>query len=157
MTENLMPKPPMDKQIRLADSKAKAVYKSCYDKHHGVRSLVPLNRGDTVLIRPQNSKKWIKEGKVISSDQENRTYLVNTPTGLKRRNRQQLKLVPSPVDKPTPASPVKEDQTAKAEIQDPQSPRAPPGSPLRAPPLSPRITRSMRGIPIVKPVRFRDE
>ena len=79
--------------LRAADSKAKAAYKVRYDRHHRVRPLPPLEHGDPVLVRTED--KWKKEGVIVAADTGNRTYLVNTPTGVQRRNRKHLQKLPS--------------------------------------------------------------
>ena len=65
--------------------------KSDYDRQHGVRTRLPI---------PDDSDVWITNGSqpttgtVISPAREPRSYIVDTPTGQVRRNRQHLNIIP---------------------------------------------------------------
>ena len=70
-----------------------------YDRHHGARSLPPI---------PDDSDVWITSGdqpvsgRVVSPASTPRSYVVETPTGQVRRNRQHLNRMPEtrePIDR----------------------------------------------------------
>ena len=63
--------------------------KHTFDQRHKARRLDPLAPGDLVWI-PQNQT----EGTVLR-EVAPRSYQVTTPSGILRRNRQQLRLLPS--------------------------------------------------------------
>ena len=84
LPEILTPLTPDDRAIRQSDAKAKATAKHHYDRHHGARPLNPLTSGTEVLVR--SGQQW-RSGTVLTGDPVNRTYLVNTGTGVQRRNR----------------------------------------------------------------------
>ena len=58
--------------------------------------LTPLKPGSPVLVKADEESVWKKEGTVVAADPENRTYLVNSPAGVLRRNRKHLQKLPSP-------------------------------------------------------------
>ena len=91
----LTPQPPDDAAIRAADQSTKSRAKMSYDRIHGAKPLAPLSCGNKVLVREHN--KWGRKGVVVSGDTQNRTYLVNTGSGLQRRNRVHLLPVREPV------------------------------------------------------------
>ena len=123
-----------------------------YDRHHGVRPLPPLEHGDPVLVRTED--KWKKEGVIVAADTGNRTYLVNTPTGVQRRNRKHLQKLPSQqpeITTPTvPTSPEKTATPVKTLEQPVELPTSIPAA------VTPHVTRMSQGIAIAKPLRFRD-
>ena len=93
MTEQLKPKSVNDKDIRKTDGHYKEHFKQNYDRRHGAKNLPNLQRGDDVLIKFDSENAWNHSGTIIAADPENRTYLVNTPTGVFRRNRKHLQKV----------------------------------------------------------------
>ena len=161
----LLPQPPRDAEIRDADRRTKLKYKQQYDKHNGVRSLPYLECGDRVLLRTSEDKKWEKPSVVVSADAQNRTYLVNTPTGVKRRNRAHLQRVP---ETPEPIEPTGSAQAIAAQVAVPQPVHVPPAALVQ--PAEPKVaetspepqsvqraTRSSSGVALQKPARFRDD
>ena len=85
--ENLRPAVPSMDKLRQSDKSSKAKAKEAYDRRHGARVLQDLQPGDLVLMKTEKEEKWSQPGTVVTSDPENRTYLVNTPHGTLRRNR----------------------------------------------------------------------
>ena len=90
-----MPQQPKHDTIQENDENAKRSYKHHYDRRHGVRQLPNLQDGQPVLIRREGEDRWIKPGIIRQSDHDNRTYMVETPTGMLRRNRVHIQPVPS--------------------------------------------------------------
>ncbi len=84
-----------DEAIRLQDEHVKSQYKVNYDRRHGARDLPKLALGQPVLSRIEGESKWANPGNIVATDEENRTYLVKTKTGIIRRNRRHLQPVPS--------------------------------------------------------------
>ena len=58
-----------------------------YNDRNGVRKLHPLGVGDRVRIKTDKEKYWSDSGVVKSADYNARSYIVQTPRGLLRRNR----------------------------------------------------------------------
>jgi len=69
------------------DKDFKRKQKENYDRHHRVRSTDTLPDNTTVWVRTGNSQT---PGRVISNAGTPRSYVVSTPNGLVRRNRQHL-------------------------------------------------------------------
>ena len=100
-------------QVSIAKKKAAA--KQQYDKHKG-DELPPIKVGDFVYVKPPPHRKagpWPYG--VVTETQSPRSYTVNTPTGISRRNRVHVRpaapppqgaLIPRSWGKYTPASPV---------------------------------------------------
>ena len=138
LPETLIPETPNHNQIRLADKRTKEKFKSYYDKHNGARSLPPLHSGDKVLVMKDG--RWSKSGVVVGGDVRNRTYVVNSNGRMERRNRKHLQLRPW-YDTP----PQVQDQAENQHEQQQTLQR------------SPIITRSRSGVPLRKPMRYRDD
>ena len=104
LATNLNPTRPKDDDIRRRDAAVKETSRRNYDSRKGAATLPPLQPGDSVLLHSgQSSKLWDSDGTVVAADAGNRTYLVNTPRGVFRRNRQHLQLTPK---KSTVSSPL---------------------------------------------------
>lgn len=67
-----------------------------YDAHHGVRPLSPLAPGDPVLVKTDEQSKWSTPARVVQAapGASPRSYMVDTPTGVLRRNRRHLQACP---------------------------------------------------------------
>ena len=117
LPEKLQPQLWRDEEIREADRQAKQTQKTNYDRRHGVVPLTPLRNGDPVLIRTDTDRSWGTEGTVVAADPQNRSYLVNTPAGVLRRNRRHLQGLPRPTSSQTQSSPplVRASPPARAE------------------------------------------
>ena len=91
LESQLQPREIPNKVIRDAHDKSKMSSKAYYDQHHGAKTpLHNISPGDQVALESDQTSKWSVPGTVVAADQSNRTYLVNTPSGVFRRNRQQL-------------------------------------------------------------------
>ena len=145
----LLPQNPNDDKIRQSDKKSKEKAKGNYDRFHGARELSPLPEGKNVIVRENN--QWNKSGVVVSGDPVNRTYLVNTGSGVIRRNRVHLQPMPeSVIVQPTETPPAQVSQPDHVHASTPAGIKAP------APQVPPRVTRSSSGVMIKLPARFCD-
>jgi hypothetical protein len=149
----LLPKLPNDESIRNADNKSKAQAKVNFDRHHGARPLKPLSYGDRVFVRKDN--QWSKSGTVISGDTTNRTYLVNTDSGVQRRNRVHLLSVPKNSSVEPNSAACSQSQSMDLPVETPVAQSS--KSSVQLPVCSPRRTRLSSGCQIQKPLRYRDE
>ena len=154
MASTLVPKLLDDKSFRETDAASKARAKFDYDRRHGARPLKPLALGDPVLVR--NDNRWKKAGVVVSGDPVNRTYLVNTDTGVQRRNRAHLLQCPGSPNtghktlSDLPREDIQDDSGSQRFEFNP--------TPLNSPvPTPTRVTRLASGCSIKKPARFVDE
>ena len=88
LPQNLAPQAVKDAEIRKFDQAVKVKATANFNKQHGAVPLGHLKPGDDILVHADN--KWEKPGTVVAADPDNRTYLINTPTGVLRRNRRHL-------------------------------------------------------------------
>ncbi|KAK7906802.1 hypothetical protein WMY93_015414 [Mugilogobius chulae] len=109
LQDNLTPGWPDMDTIKQADATAKQKQAYFYNRRNGVRSLPPLNPGDTVLTKLEGQKLWAMPAVVQSASSTPRSYVVETAQGERyRRNRRHLLVTPSratpekvcPVDHP---------------------------------------------------------
>ena len=91
----LVPRTVNHELLHATDTQAKASQKQYYDNRHGVRELPPLSVGQPVLLKLDTQDGWNKVGTVARTQHDNRTYLVDTPSGTLRRNRRHLQAVPA--------------------------------------------------------------
>ena len=80
------------KIFRQTDKKYKSKQKSNYDRCHRAHSLPDLAGDTPVWVRTGDSQQ---RGTIISTSNEPRSYIVSTPTGQVRRNRQHIVPIPS--------------------------------------------------------------
>jgi len=111
---------------------------------------------------PNNSEVWVTSGRepvrgrVVAAADTPRSYLVNTPSGVIRRNQQHLRAVPESSDNTSP-DPVEENRSEDA-LPDCDRPEVPAGT--EDPPTIIRgsgsrvTTRSQTGTAIVPPKRY---
>ena len=66
-----------------------------YNQHHQTRPQLELEEGDEVWINTDNKNT---RGYVTSPANTSRSYIVDTPSGQLRRNRNHLLIIPSPAD-----------------------------------------------------------
>jgi transposase InsO family protein len=160
LPQNLIPCQPNRNAIQQADQAAKRVYKTQFDRRHGVRVLPMLEPGQHVFMKLKGEKAWKKPGQVLLADPQNRTYQVATPQGVVRRNRMHLQVAPPPpMEEPPPQVPPplppplplqlmpESSPPAAVTVRAPPTPESPMGTP--APPR-----RSGRQITL--PVRYRN-
>ena len=69
-----------------------------YDRRHRVQDLPPIPSDTDVWIRTHDRTS---SGTVVRPANAPRSYIVDTPSGEVRRNRQQLNIVPQTVDNST--------------------------------------------------------
>lgn len=157
LESQLQPKEIPHETIRYADQKSKLTSKAYYDRHNGAKTpLTDLSPGDPVLLQSDQTSKWSAPGTVVATDHPHRTYLVNTPSGVFRRNRQQLLKAPT-TNHFLPEPSDEQDDAKNILAPNPNNPdsniiKTPP-SPLSYQPN----TRSKRGFIAAKPARFREE
>ena len=89
--EQLVPKWPYLPKFRALNLEYKKKQKRDFDKRHRTQDVEDI---------PSRSKVWITsegrhtEGRVVSPAESPRSYLVDTPTGVVRQNRQHLNVAP---------------------------------------------------------------
>ena len=99
--EQLVPKWPYLVEFRSLNQKFKLKQKRDFDKRHRAHSLEDI---------PEDTKVWITsegdhvEGRVVSPANSPRSYVVDTPTGVLRRNRQHLNVAPERSEDSEPES-----------------------------------------------------
>ena len=126
--------------VRQRDFDTKLSYRHNYDRHHQVRPLPPLSPGDTERVRTDNEKSWTNTGGITNRVDTPRSYTVQTESGVYRRNRRHLRVVPqSPVSRVPVGQPqltVGPTETATDEVPLDQSPMS----------TSPMLRQSVRSI-----------
>lgn len=166
LESQLMSNNKLHKKISFYDANSKSTAKKYFDGHHGAKTPLPnLSPGSQVLLKDDNTDKWTTKGTVVGADIPNRTYLVNTPSGVKRRNRKHLQS--QQVKEPTPITPNPPDERENSPRKSPTSENipAPPinSEHIVSPPSSQEnmtsrpITRSASGFTANKPSRYREE
>jgi hypothetical protein len=86
--KQFMPRVPDRETVREAENYSKEKMKINFDQRHRARELLPLSPGDEVWLPDKKER-----GRVISETQP-RSYTVETPTRMLRRNRRHLNLLP---------------------------------------------------------------
>ena len=89
----LQPRIISHKEVRERDAGMKRRQKEDYDRRHGVQPLPELSPGDPVLIKTDGEKGWKLPGEVVRKRAPH-SFLVQTPRGHLRQNRQHLKQIP---------------------------------------------------------------
>ena len=95
-------------EFRKQNQKFKAKQKRDYDKRHRTKESDAIPDGSTVWITSEGERA---EGTVISPADSPRSYLVDTPAGTLRRNRQHLNVAPWQPDELTETQPEIEQNT----------------------------------------------
>ena len=97
----LIPKWPFLEEFKQKDTRFKNQQKRNYDKRHRVQEYPSLPSDTQVFVK---TDKRVTSGTISSPSGSPRSYVVDTPTGSVRRNRQHLIPVPSdpPTDTPIP-------------------------------------------------------
>jgi hypothetical protein len=114
LPKNLSPQSPDDNYIRKKDARTKENYRQDYDRRKGATALSPLQPGDNVLLGSSPGETpWKAGGTVVAADTGNRTYLVNTPGGVFRRNRQHLQQLQTPKQVTFAPLPVQQGQASR--------------------------------------------
>ena len=94
LPKQLKPYTPCPKAVEDNDTRAKQEYAWQYDRRHGVKELAPLKTGDTVRIKTDGEKLWLKKGVIKESHDSSRSFIVDTGDGVYRRNRRHVLAVP---------------------------------------------------------------
>ena len=87
---------PSQQAVARKDEETKTTYSRHFDKRHGVRPLPELQPGDSVHVKLDQQKVWKTPGKVIARSPVPRSYIIQTPNSVVRRNRRHLRTVNSP-------------------------------------------------------------
>ena len=131
----MTPSWPYLEEFQKLNREFKARQKQDFDRCHRTRELPTI---------PEDTEVWItsdgeqRRGKVITPSDTPRSYLVDTPTGVIRRNRRHLNVLPNNSE-PEPQPDVSDT---------PLSPQEP------NPDISRRITRSQSGVVLKPPERL---
>ena len=96
LESNLKPVPPNHEAAAKKDEQSKTAYRQDFDTRHGVRPLSNLQPGDSVHVKLDLPKGWKTPGKVIGRSLTPRSYVIQTPFRVVRRNRRHLRTVSSP-------------------------------------------------------------
>ena len=114
VTQHFIPKWPYLKTFQQLDKKYKNQQKRDHDRCHSARSLPELAEDTQVWVRTDNLQQ---SGKVISTSVEPRSYVVSTPTGQVRRNRQHIIQIPTQEDPPVVDQSISHDEFQRSPVQ----------------------------------------
>ena len=87
---------PSQQAVATKDEETKTNYRRHFDKRHNVRHLPELQPGDSVHVKLDQQKVWKTPGKIIARSPVPRSYIIQTPNRVVRRNRRHLRTVNSP-------------------------------------------------------------
>ncbi|XP_063050557.1 uncharacterized protein LOC134445400 [Engraulis encrasicolus] len=160
LESNLQPAWPDLHKVKQADAKAKASYRRNFNKRHNVKDLPELSPGTTVALKLDSEQGWRKCGKVLKMCETPRSYLIQTETGVLRRNRHHLmpkvdqddgpgapeQDAPAVPEQPTPVLDAQAD-TQLHQSPDPQPPAAE---------AAPTPEKTHRGRAVKPPERYKD-
>ena len=96
LKSNLKPVLQNHEAVTRKDEKSKTAYRQYFDRRHGVRTLPDLQPGDSVRVKLDQQKGWESPGKVIARSTAPRSYIIQTPLSVARRNCRYLRTVTSP-------------------------------------------------------------
>ncbi|GFO46825.1 Pol polyprotein [Plakobranchus ocellatus] len=166
LESQLMSNRKLHKKISFYDANSKSTAKLYFDRHHGTKTSLPnLSAGSQMLLKDDNTDKWTTNGTFVGADIPNRTYLMSTPSGVKRRNRKHLQFqqVKEP-NLPTQSPPDERENSSRKSLTSENIPAPPINSEhVVSPPSSQEsmttrpITRSASGFTANKPRRYREE
>ena len=94
MPHHLKPQLPNQEFFKENEEEYRVRQKQNFDDRHKAQPLKPLPSGATVYVTDMDCT-----GTVIRPSKKPRSYLVNTPTTVVRRNRVQLRNIPTQVNK----------------------------------------------------------
>ena len=98
LESNLKPISVSYEAVAERDEKSKTAYRQSFDKRHGVRTLPELQPGDAVHMKLDQQKGWKTPGVVIAKSSTPRSYVIETPQSIVRRNRRHLRPTTSPIE-----------------------------------------------------------
>ena len=96
LESNLKQVLPSQEAVARKDEETKTAYHRHFDKRHGVRPLPDLQPGGSVRVKLGQQNVWTTPGKVIARIPVPRSYNIQTPKGVVRRNCRHLLTVNSP-------------------------------------------------------------
>ncbi|XP_015780903.1 PREDICTED: uncharacterized protein K02A2.6-like [Acropora digitifera] len=96
LESNLRQVLPSQQAVAPKDEETKTNYPRHFDKRHCVRPLPELQLGNSVHVKLDQQKVWKTPGKVIARSPVPRSYIIQTPNRVVRRNRIHLRTVNSP-------------------------------------------------------------
>ena len=134
---HLQPRWPLHVDVQRHDDAVKSQNQHYYDQRHGARPLPPLKPGDLVRVKDEQQAKWSSPMKVKGTADTPRSYRIETPHGLMRRNRRHLQLVPAKPPSPTKSceDTAQRDRAPTYDVPLQMPPPAPPPLALPLPPL----------------------
>ncbi len=89
VSKNLTPSLPKMKELKVKEETYRSKQKNNYDNRHSAKKLKPLPSGAVVYITDMDCT-----GRVIKPSKKPRSYLIDTPTSVVRRNRVQIRNIP---------------------------------------------------------------
>ena len=89
VSKNLTPSLPKMKELKVKEETYRSKQKNNYDNRHSAKKLKPLPSGAVVYITDMDCT-----GRVIKPSKKPRSYLLDTPTSVVRRNRVQIRNIP---------------------------------------------------------------
>lgn len=96
LESNLKPVLPNHEAAAKKNEQSKTAYRQYFDTRHVVRLLSNLQPGDSVHVKLDQQKGWKTPGKVIARRPTPRSYAIQTPFRVVRRNRRHLRTAASP-------------------------------------------------------------
>ena len=117
LESNLKPISVSYEAVAERDEKSKAAYRQSFDKRHGVRTLPELQPGDAVHMKLDQQKGWKTPGVVIAKSSTSRSYVIETPQSIVRRNRRHLRPTTNPIEIEKFAE-LEPDISATADVQE---------------------------------------
>ncbi|XP_028418586.1 uncharacterized protein K02A2.6-like [Dendronephthya gigantea] len=90
MTQQLTPQLPNQELFKAKEEEYRLKQKKNFDNRHNARTMKPLTSGTTVYVTDMNCT-----GTVIKTSNKPRSYLVDTPMTVIRRNRAHLRSIPN--------------------------------------------------------------
>ena len=89
LESNLRQVLPSQQAVATKDEETKTNYRRHFERH-GVQPLPELQPGDSVHVKLDRQKVWKTPGKVTASSPVPRSYIIQTPNRVVRRNRRHL-------------------------------------------------------------------
>ena len=117
LESNLKPISVSYEAVAERDEKSKAAYRQSFDKRHGVRTLPEPQPGDAVRMKLDQQKGWKTPGVVIAKSSTPRSYVIETPQSIVRRNRRHLRPTTNPIEIEKFAE-LEPDISATADVQE---------------------------------------
>ena len=124
LSSNLEPRLTKRTSFIRQDEKRKTANKCHYDRRNGARELPVLNKGDLVIQKRDNDKFWNQPARILGRCAP-RSYFIETPSGIYRRNRRHLR--PSrafPLETNTASSPSAQTAASSSSANTMSSPSA---------------------------------